>query len=47
MTPEREKELWKNSIFVFDTSSICELYNLTEDAKKTITDILLKLKDRI
>lgn len=47
MTPKREKELWENALFVFDTSSICMLYNLTEDTKKTMVEILGKFQDRI
>lgn len=47
MTPVRESELWKNAFFIFDTSSLCELYNLTEETKITMTGILANLKDRI
>lgn len=47
MTPEREKELWKKALFVFDASAICTLYYLTEDTKKTMVDILGKFRDRI
>lgn len=47
MTSAREVELWKNAIFVFDTSSICELYNLTEATKVTMTGIFRSMKERI
>lgn len=47
MTSVREAELWKEAVFVFDTSSICELYNLTETTKVTMTGIFTSLKDRI
>ena len=32
LTPEREEKLWSEAIFVFDTSSICALYNLKADS---------------
>lgn len=47
LTPEREEKLWSEAIFVFDTSSICALYNLKADSQKIVADILNKLKDRI
>ena len=47
LTPEREEKLWSEAIFVFDTSSICALYNLKADSQKVVADILNKLKDRI
>lgn len=47
LTPEKEKELWSEAIFVFDTSSICALYNLKPDSQKVVADIFNKLKNRI
>lgn len=47
LTPEREEKLWSEAIFVFDTSSICTLYNLKADSQKNLADIFNKLKDRI
>lgn len=47
LTPEREEKLWSEAIFVFDTSSICALYNLKANSQKIVADILNKLKDRI
>lgn len=47
LTPEREEKLWSEAIFVFDTSSICTLYNLKADSQKILADIFNKLKDRI
>lgn len=47
MTPQREHELWDKALFVFDTSSICTLYNLTEETKKTMVDVLGKFQERI
>ena len=39
--------LVKNATIVFDTSSIGQLYYLTEETKKTMVDILNCLRDRI
>ena len=47
LTPEREEKLWSEAIFVFDTSSICALYNLKPDSQKIVVDILERFKDRI
>lgn len=47
LTPEREEKLWSEAIFVFDTSSICSLYNLKPDSQKIVVDILERFKDRI
>lgn len=44
---EQEEFLVKNATIVFDTSSIGQLYYLTEDSKKTMVDILCCLKDRL
>lgn len=41
---EQEEFLVKNATIVFDTSSIGQLYYLTEDSKKTMVDILYCLK---
>ena len=47
LTPEKEKELWSEAIFVFDTSSICALYNLKADSQKVVAEIFNKLKNKI
>lgn len=47
LTPNREKILWEEAIFVFDTSAIGELYSCVIDSKKTILKILNKLHERI
>lgn len=47
MTPQRESELWSKALFIFDTSSICKLYDLTEDTKKTMVDVLKRIQERI
>lgn len=44
---EQEEILVSNATIVFDTSSICQLYCLTEETKKTMVDILRSLKDRL
>lgn len=47
MTTEREKLLWEEALLVFDTSAIGELYSCVESSKKTILEILNKLRNRI
>lgn len=44
---EQDEFLVKNATIVFDTSSIGQLYYLTEETKKTMVDILGCLKDRL
>lgn len=44
---ELEEFLIKNATIVFDTSSIGQLYYLTEKTKITMVDILNYLRDRI
>ena len=44
---EQEEFLVKNATIVFDTSSIGQLYYLTEESKKTMVDILCCLKDKL
>lgn len=44
---DAEDKLWEDAIFVWDTSAICSLYSLTEDAKTTILDILGFIEKRI
>lgn len=44
---EQEEFFVKNATIVFDTSSIGQLYYLTEETKKTMVDILNYLRDRI
>ncbi len=43
----QEEFLVQNATIVFDTSSIGQLYYLTEETKKTMVDILNCLKDRL
>lgn len=47
ITAEEVELLWKEGIFVWDTSAICSLYSLTPQAKETFVNILEELKDRI
>lgn len=46
MTASREKALWQNAMFVFDTSAIGDLYFLTTTAKDKMVAILEHFKDR-
>lgn len=36
LTAEREKAIWSDCIFVFDTSALLEFYNFPEESRKTI-----------
>lgn len=42
-----KENLWKNADIIFDTSAICELYNMTHKAKQTVCKILDTLSERI
>lgn len=42
-----KEDLWNNADIIFDTSAICELYNMTDKAKKTVCKILDTLSERI
>lgn len=42
-----KENLWKNADIIFDTSAICELYNMTNEAKETVCKILDTLSKRI
>ncbi|MDE5871226.1 MAG: hypothetical protein K2H22_04750 [Muribaculaceae bacterium] len=46
LNTETEERLWKDAIFVWDTSAICSLYSLTPESKETFTQILAELKNR-
>lgn len=43
----KEKLLWDSAIFVFDTSAICALYDLTLHHRQVVITILRYLSDRI
>lgn len=44
---ELSKEQWDDCLIVFDTSAICKMYDMTDQTKKTMVEILDYLKDRI
>lgn len=46
MTAVREKVLWQNALFVFDTSAIGDMYFLTPTAKDKMVDILKHFQKR-
>ena len=46
MDSEREASLWKNGLFVFDTSSIGALYGLIPSSQEVMNEILNKFADR-
>lgn len=46
MDSERESKLWKNSVFVFDTSAIGALYGLIPSSQEVMMEILNKFADR-
>ena len=46
MDSEREASLWKNGVFIFDTSSIGALYGLVSSSQEVMMEILLKFTDR-
>lgn len=43
----KEDKLWENAIIIFDTSSLCAMYDMTKDAMDAMTEILGFLNDRI
>lgn len=47
MTPMREDILWEDAVIVFDTSSLCSFYDMTDGTKKTMMEILTYLQTRI
>ena len=47
LTPEIEKTIWEKGIFIFDTSSICEMYKLNQAARESVSHIITYLKNRI
>lgn len=46
MDSERESKLWKNSVFVFDTSAIGALYGLIPSSQEVMMEILNKFANR-
>lgn len=46
MDSERESKLWKNSVFIFDTSAIGALYGLIPSSQEVMMEILNKFADR-
>ena len=47
MNEINKKELWKTSLFVFDTNVLLNLYRLSQKTRNIFFDILKKLKERI
>lgn len=47
LTQEKEEKIVKNATIVFDTSSIGQLYEMTETHKKQMMNIINHFKDRI
>ncbi len=48
LTEDREKKLWKEAIFVFDTSFLLNLYEFSKSERKGIyKNIFEKIKDRL
>lgn len=47
LNKDREKNLWDNAIFVFDTSALCDMYRMSTRAKETMVEVLNFYKDRI
>lgn len=49
LTVEREKEIWQNAIFIFDSSALLDFYFLPEKTRKKIFENLfaVELKDRL
>lgn len=46
MDSERESKLWKNGVFIFDTSAIGALYGLIPSSQEVMMEILNKFADR-
>ena len=47
LTPEIEKTIWEKGVFIFDTSSICEMYKLNQASRESVSHIISTLKNRI
>ena len=48
LTNEKEKQLWDDAIFVFDSSALLDLYSLPQSTRATIrNDVFEKLKERL
>lgn len=48
LTPEKENEIWKKAIFVFDTSAILNFYELTDTNRKDVYEnIFSKLQGKL
>ena len=46
MDSEKESKLWKNGVFIFDTSAIGALYGLIPSSQEVMMGILNKFADR-
>ena len=44
---EKEKRLWKNAIFIFDTSALLDFYAIPKQTRDTIYKTFQSLKDRL
>ena len=44
---EKEKKLWKNAIFIFDTSALLDFYAIPKQTRDTIYKTFQSLKDRL
>lgn len=44
---EEIKELWRDCIFVFDTSVMCDLYRYSDSTRSSLFHIMEKLKNRL
>lgn len=48
LPPDKEKRLWNEAYFVFDTSALLDLYSFPEPTRvKFFNDIIKKIKDRV
>ena len=48
MCEEKERRMWENGIFAFDTSALLAFYYFSEDTRKDIfSDIFSRLKGRL
>lgn len=47
LSQQDEDVLWQNAVIAFDTSALCNLYDLTEHYRGTMVKILSFLKDKI
>lgn len=42
MTEERERKLWENAIFIFDSSALLDLYYLPKKTRQKVYNEVLK-----